>query len=609
MLSPQEQLQYELENDTNAAAAKLENLRKSALAGDIELPKCKRLMAAAFNDVKTYIEAVQLSKTRGVGGKHRTWIKALPSDVLAALSIRTCLRICSSPVRDDKPATIQLLAGTLGRLIETERRILEAEKLNPLYMQRVHQRVQDQHSVDTKYLRAVYLAAYREVIHESADTHLSQSETVQVGKFGVEACMEAGLLTCRHTVGSKGRLVIYELTPEIEEALLDYDEDDVRLVHDIAASAMLAPPLPWMGLNNGGYYSPRRQATMPLMSLGKIRKSERLRIREEFTPAKMPEVFECANYLQSIPLEVHRPTLEAIRKLWANGGGVLGVPNRNPPKVPEFPLAADWKKGEATGPELDIFHNWCAEARQAYTSMASWRSRTREVAGFLRHSSRHEAGTPMWFPVFFDTRGRWYYRGSPNPQGSDLSKAILHLHRKKPLGQEGLFWLKVAVANNAGFDKARFKKRAKWTEENWEAIERALEAPEDYPEVWGTDAPWCMFSAAWELREALRSGNPEQYMTGIIVHMDATCSGIQHLSAILRDPVGGKFVNLYDEDPEFMGPKQDIYGKVAHHAYQSVTADLDSSDQEVRQCAQFWSSMGPIERAMAKKPVNIHGRL
>jgi DNA-directed RNA polymerase len=171
---------------------------------------------------------------------------------------------------------------------------------------------------------------------------------------------------------------------------------------------------------------------------------------------------------------------------------------------------------------------------------------------------------------------------------------------KKPLGKRGVYWLKVHIANCFGFDKERFDVRARWTEDNWGSIHNALDEPENHADVWGTDAPWGMFSAAYELNQAYLSGNPEAYETGVFVHMDATCSGLQHFSAMLRDPIGGEYTNLFDDS--FVGPKQDIYSRVATNALAAIKLDSEDSDPEKAAVALWWLKAG-IPRNMAKTPV------
>ena len=41
--------------------------------------------------------------------------------------------------------------------------------------------------------------------------------------------------------------------------------------------------------------------------------------------------------------------------------------------------------------------------------------------------------------------------------------------------------------------------------------------------------------------------NPEDYECRVPVALDATCSGLQHYSAMFRDSVGGYYTNLIDD--------------------------------------------------------------
>lgn len=595
-----QQLKYEEDTDNQAAAERLEQLRVAANDGDVNLPRAQRYIARAYTEVKRSLDDTLAVKTRGVGGKFKGWLRKIPTDVAAVLALKECIACVVAGNRDNKPVTIQVLALKLGKLLELETRIRDAEAVNPLYMKRIHEQVKENATTSQSHLRKLYATAYHRVMHDDGeDTTLSQSDMLQLGKFGVQACLEAGVIEVRHGRDSSGlRIVSYDLAPDVAEFLADYTNADVQLVMNKSTGAMMCPPDPWTNLKDGGYLSPRRKIAQPLMSMSGIRKSERARLRKEFTAEKMPMVFEAVNYMQSIPFAVHRPTLDAIMRLWHTGGGVLGVPKKAGPTKPPFPFAPEWAKADATEAELEVFQQWKRDTTAYYGVVKTWRSKVREISGFMRTVA--EKTGPMWFPMFMDKRGRLYYRGTPNPQGSDISKATLHYAEKKPLGKRGVYWLKVHIANCAGFDKLKFDDRARWTDEHWEAISRALASPEDFPEVWGDDAPWCMYSAAWELQQAILSGNPEAYETGLIVHMDATCSGLQHFSAILRDPVGGQYVNLIGDEQATQ--KQDIYARVALNAMRVIEQDTHDSDPEKAAIALWWYKTG-ISRALSKKPV------
>lgn len=595
----EQQLQYEIDSDIQAAANRLEKLRADSLAGDLNAPKATRFIARAYTAVAHALEVESESTMRGTAAKFKRWIRAIPADMAAVIAIREVVRICTSAKRTS-PATLQVLGSAIGRLYELEVRINQAEQVNPLYMKRIHDQVQDNATTNQRHLGRLYNVAFERVMKGEFEDKLTNADTIQVGKFGVQACMDAGILKLTKMDGPRGSnsICYYELAPEVHEFLTDYTSADVSAIMDKAAGAMMCPPEPWTTLIDGGYLSSRRKLSCPLMPLSDIRKTERRRLREEFTAEKMPKVFAAANYLQAQSFRTHAPTLHAIKRVWTGGGGVMGIPKYALPTAPPCPLPPEWIKSEGTPEELDTLYRWKRLAHAHYESLKEWRSKVREIGGFIKHATKSTG--PMWFPAFMDKRGRWYYRGSPNPQGSDIAKATLHFANTKPLGDAGVYWLKVHIANCFGFDKERFDVRAKWTDDNWHTIQGALDAPEDHAEVWGTDAPWCMFSAAWELRAALASGNPKEYCTGIPIHMDATCSGLQHFSAMLRDPVGGGYVNLYDE--EFVGPKQDIYSKVSTNAMAAIARDTESKAEGIAAMAAWWLKTG-ISRTMAKKPV------
>ena len=593
----EKEFEHEESADAAAQAARLKTLLTESAEGSVELPRASLLISRMYGEVQRNLELIASIPTRGQGGKYKSWLRAIPSGTAAVIAIRECIQLCTSATHKTH-VHMQDLASHIGRLFELEVRIAQAEAVNPMYMRKIHDQIKENATTNRGHIRKVYGFAIQQVLKGEIEFALTRADIIHIGKFGVDACLEAGLLEIHRGTNKSGSTVEYSLNEEINDFLTGYSANDVRTVVSKGDMRMYCPPEPWTNLADGGYLTTRRKSVAPLMKMRNIRKCERARVAAEFTAEKMPVVFEAGNFMQSIPFTVHAPSREAILRVWESGGGVMGVPKRNPPVRPEMPLGDDWVREGASEDDLVIFGAWKRKVVSYYESMRTWRGKVREVSGFFKSST--DGDVPIWFPMYFDTRGRWYYRGSPNPQGSDLSKAVLHFHEKKPLGARGVYWLKVHIANSAGYDTARFDERARWTAQDWAAIERALDKPEDAPEIWGKDAPWCMYAAAWELREAMRSGDPTKYCTGVPVHMDATCSGLQHFSAMLRDPVGGRYVNLTDDLK--CGPKQDIYARVAQNAMAVIRNDSESSDEEIAKMAQFWLATG-MPRALAKKPV------
>lgn len=61
-----------------------------------------------------------------------------------------------------------------------------------------------------------------------------------------------------------------------------------------------------------------------------------------------------------------------------------------------------------------------------------------------------------------------------------------------------------------------------------------------------------------EIRDAILSGNPENFISHLPIHQDGSCNGLQHYAALGRDYDGGNEVNLVPS----LTP-MDVYSSVA----------------------------------------------
>ena len=64
-----------------------------------------------------------------------------------------------------------------------------------------------------------------------------------------------------------------------------------------------------------------------------------------------------------------------------------------------------------------------------------------------------------------------------NHIGDDLSRSLLLFGEAKPLGQRGLRWLKIHLANLYGYDKATFDERVEFVHEHLDDIYDSAENP------------------------------------------------------------------------------------------------------------------------------------
>jgi len=219
----------------------------------------------------------------------------------------------------------------------------------------------------------------------------------------------------------------------------------------------------------------------------------------------------------------------------------------------------------------------------------------------------------IYFPYNVDFRGRAY----PIPPhlsnvGSDLCRGMLSFAKKKPLGPRGLFWLKVHLANLAGNDKISFEERAAYIDENMDNVRAAVADPLRSNCWWmSLDDPFQGLATCHEIVNALNSGDPESYRCCLPVHMDGSCNGLQHYTALGRDSVGGTTVNLrFVEKPHdvYSGVMEEVRRRVAEEASVDLGFDVHD-DLNKRQRAALKRNKaaklvnGLIDRGVVKRTV------
>jgi DNA-directed RNA polymerase len=184
----------------------------------------------------------------------------------------------------------------------------------------------------------------------------------------------------------------------------------------------------------------------------------------------------------------------------------------------------------------------------------------------------------FYLPHNMDFRGR-AYTVAPHLShiGSDLSRALLTFAESRPLGERGLFWLKVHVANLTGVDKVSFDDRVAFTEQNLHHVHDTATNPFGPPlngasvKWWrGTDNPWQTLAVCMELHDALESGDPINFESSLPVHQDGTCNGLQHYAALGSDVEGATAVNLCSV-PGSDRPS-DVYMRVVDRVNEMVRA-------------------------------------
>jgi DNA-directed RNA polymerase, mitochondrial len=323
-----------------------------------------------------------------------------------------------------------------------------------------------------------------------------------------------------------------------------FDQLDASLLfretHHVRYFPMLVPPRPWTAPERGGYY---KNNTPIIRFHSYVDQVKSLEARHE----DLAEVYRSLNVLGSTPWRLHNKLFQVARRVWDQGGGLADIPDRRDLPMPLPPAG----EGRTT--------SWFRQIKAIERHNSNLHSLRCDFQLKLEVAERFSPRT-MYFPHNMDFRGRVYpIPPHLNHMGGDLSRALLVFAEGKTLGERGLRWLKIQIANLYGKDKIPFDDRIKFVDEKLPEIFDSAKNPLDGGRWWlDADEPWQCLSACMELTQALESPDPLKFVSTLPVHQDGTCNGLQHYAALGGDPQGAKSVNLLPS-----ARPQDVYSDVA----------------------------------------------
>jgi DNA-directed RNA polymerase len=202
----------------------------------------------------------------------------------------------------------------------------------------------------------------------------------------------------------------------------------------------------------------------------------------------------------------------------------------------------------------------------------------------------------IWFPHNMDWRGRVYPMvDGLSPQGNKLAKALLSFAEGKRITDGAESFLAIHIANEFGKDKLSLADRVSWVFENEDMLIEVANNPfGEHKAFWMTaDSPWGFLRGCIEWAGYCEA--PEDFMSTLPVAFDGSCSGLQHFSAMFKDEVGGREVNLL---PNL--DRQDIYSAVQ----KAVEGTLSASSDPL---ASQWLKSGLMGRSLFKTPTMTYG--
>jgi DNA-directed RNA polymerase len=416
---------------------------------------------------------------------------------------------------------------------------------------------------------------------------------------------------------------VVTLTPEVQETLMkSMDNEELRQPQYMPC---LMPPKRWEGMRKGGYYTP--MVAQQALIRFKASPEQVQAAMDEYDGLEMPRVLNALHAVQEVPWMVNRKVLAVAMRIWDLDLGIAGFPKRDTLPLPPRPDDAVFQRATACERTLqglrdeareEAMGRWSPEDRAAYETAREWKREAAKVyhinatrigkANSVRQTLRIAekfVNTEFYFPHKLDFRGRMYpIPVYLQPQGNDLSRGLLTFAKGLPVGELGGEWLAINLANHFGADKMSYEGRIAWVkdkdnEEVWRAIAAdPIKARHLWLDGTGVRDHWQGLAAVFEWVRFLDEG-PDM-VSSLPIHIDGTCNGLQHLSAMMRDEVGGTAVNITpNETPH------DIYKEVAEKLLTTLKRLRSKSGGKPRQFAKAWIELcgGEIPRSLTKRPV------
>jgi DNA-directed RNA polymerase len=346
---------------------------------------------------------------------------------------------------------------------------------------------------------------------------------------------------------TQGRLVKEEVKPHPVLSRLFRASMSETLTFPSYELPMMAPPVPWTAIDNGGYLiAPCDVVRLPPQAV-----MQRQRLYQA-DPRQLYPPLDALNQLGAVAWKVNVDILDVILKVFNDGGSAkLDVPE-SPSSLPHPPtMTNDMDKTQ----KYKIFRQKLQFRRKKAEMYSLWCDCLYRLS-----LANHYRNDIFWLPHNMDFRGRVYpVPPHLNHLGSDLARSMLIFAESRPLGRDGLNWLKLHVINLTGLKKRdSIADRLAYADRIMDDILDSADNPLTGRRWWTeSEEPWQTLACCMEIAKAVRSEDPEQYRSHFPVHQDGSCNGLQHYAALGRDSAGAYSVNLCPSQVP-----QDVYSAV-----------------------------------------------
>ncbi|ANB11608.1 Rpo41p [Sugiyamaella lignohabitans] len=344
---------------------------------------------------------------------------------------------------------------------------------------------------------------------------------------------------------------------------------------------LLVKPRPWTAYNEGGYlYSSNTLLTSESMA-----NEQTAYVKEAIAKGKMDKFLDSLDDVSSCAWGINQKMLQVIDEIWSTGKMFLDIPAQ-PEEMESVPDVS----GKLTYEQKQ-------KLIQQRVRLSNKRAERNNLGNALETAKLFaKRGDRFYYTYQVDFRGRVYPVSSSMfvHLGQDSIRSLLQFWYSKPLGKEGLRWLKIHLANMYGVDKLSNQDREDFVNTHMEDVIDSAERPLTGNRWWTQgENPFQALATCMEINEAIKSGNPELFLSRIAVNQDGSCNGLQHYAALGGDVGGAVQVNMIANATK----PGDVYSEVA----KIVSAKIEQEAVESKPVAE--ELKGKISRKLVKQPV------
>ena len=538
-----------------------------------------RLMNAAVHPVAAALR--EEFKTIGKPGFNNTGVKALldsgiDPEVLALLALQSVIDGISRKQRASRVMSI------IGRRIQTEVLLERLAGDQPFLLKTVERWTSDPQSD----LRR--RATIKKIVSNMSDEckELVKNVTIDDGLLLRMGFVLVELIR-RHT----GLIDIKTVTTSAKRAntWIVPTKETVDWIRNYGSKSeflrpvklpMVVPPYNWASPTVGGYAN----------DLGEdlIRSDSGIQMKCA-TKEQMPTVYRVINAMQRVPLRVNVPVLRVVDTLYRNGvvfGDLPPIEDIEAPPRPNIP---------STDPAIKIWRRDVHKVHEANRTNAGKRINVAQTLALAERFS----DTNFFLPVCMDFRGRVYPQTTYlSYQAGDIGKGLTSFGLGKNVRVGSPEWnaLLLGGAGHIGV-KGSIKQRIEAADKfvSSGAMAAVVSDPYQHKSLWiDADEPVQFLAWCHDVGQVM-SGNPSHHP----IWMDGSCNGLQIISLLLRDEIGGLLTNCcpatIDTSP------LDIYTAVAVRTKELLCQETDPAKKE---WAAGWIGYG-VDRAAVKRCVMI----